>query len=118
VIKPPVDAIAEFKIMTSDFPAEFGRATTQINASTKPGTNQFHGTIFEFLRNDKLDAKQYAFAGERPKDAFKWNQYGFASEVLYSCPASIRAPIGSSSCRTLKGTGSVGWAAHCIACLR
>src|SRR5438093_4630759 len=45
---------------------------------TKPGTNKFHGTLFEFLRNDKLDAKQYAFAGERPKDPFKWNQYGFA----------------------------------------
>src|SRR5437867_2841415 len=45
---------------------------------TNPGTNKFHGTLFEFLRNDKLDAKQYAFAGERPKDPFKWNQYGFA----------------------------------------
>ena len=64
-------------MQTGIFPAEFGRATTQINASTRAGTNQFHGTLFEFLRNDRLDAKQYAFAGERPKDAFKWNQYGF-----------------------------------------
>src|SRR5215472_13354040 len=78
VILPSIDALQEFKVQTGIFPAEFGRATTQINASTKPGTNQFHGTLFEFLRNDKLDAKQYAFAGERPKDAFKWNQYGFA----------------------------------------
>src|SRR6059036_2304787 len=77
VILPSIDALQEFKVQTGIFPAEFGRATTQINASTKPGTNQFHGTLFEFLRNDKLDAKQYAFAGERPKDAFKWNQYGF-----------------------------------------
>src|SRR5437870_11676453 len=77
VILPSIDALQEFKVQTGIFPAEFGRATTQINASTKPGTNQFHGTVFEFLRNDKLDAKQYAFAGERPKDAFKWNQYGF-----------------------------------------
>src|SRR5215470_8630152 len=77
VILPSIDALQEFKVQTGIFPAEFGRATTQINASTKPGTNQFHGTIFEFLRNDKLDAKQYAFAGERPKDAFKENQYGF-----------------------------------------
>ena len=77
VILPSIDALQEFKVQTGVFPAEFGRATTQINASTKPGTNQFHGTLFEFLRNDKLDAKQYAFAGERPKDAFKWNQYGF-----------------------------------------
>jgi hypothetical protein len=77
VILPSIDALQEFKVQTGIFPAEFGRATTQINASTKPGTNQFHATIFEFLRNDKLDAKQYAFAGERAKDAFKWNQYGF-----------------------------------------
>jgi hypothetical protein len=77
VILPSIDALQEFKVQTGIFPAEFGRATTQINASTKPGGNQFHGTIFEFLRNDRLDAKQYAFAGERPKDAFKWNQYGF-----------------------------------------
>ncbi len=77
VILPSIEALQEFKVQTGIFPAEFGRATTQINASTKPGTNQFHGTLFEFLRNDKLDAKQYAFAGERPKDAFKWNQYGF-----------------------------------------
>src|SRR5207248_8334240 len=77
VILPSIDALQEFKVQTGIFPAEFGRATTQINASTKPGTNQFHGTIFEFLRNDKLDAKQYAFAGVRPKAAFKMNQYGF-----------------------------------------
>src|SRR5438552_2333194 len=77
VILPSIDALQEFKVQTGIFPAEFGRATTQINASTKAGTNQFHGTVFEFLRNDKLDAKQYAFAGERPKDALKWNQYGF-----------------------------------------
>src|SRR5438876_1838221 len=77
VILPSIDALQEFKVQTGIFPAEFGRATTQINASTKQGTNKFHGTVFEFLRNDKLDAKQYAFAGERPKDGFKWNQYGF-----------------------------------------
>src|SRR5438034_1516822 len=78
VFLPSIDALQEFKVQTGIFPAEFGRATTQINVSTKPGTNQFHGTLFEFLRNDKLDARQYAFAGERPKDPFKWNQYGFA----------------------------------------
>src|SRR5262245_58974910 len=77
VVLPSIDALQEFKVQTGIFPAEFGRATTQINVSTKPGTNQFHGTVFEFLRNDRLDARQYAFAGERPKEPFKWNQYGF-----------------------------------------
>ena len=45
---------------------------------TKSGGNDYHGTLFEFLRNDKLDAKNYAFTTARPpKDPFKWNQYGF-----------------------------------------
>src|SRR5947207_702404 len=78
VFLPSIDALQEFKVQTGIFPAEFGRATTQINVSTKPGTNQFHGTVFEFLRNDKLDARQYAFAGERLREPLKWNQYGFA----------------------------------------
>src|SRR6058998_320369 len=78
VFLPSIDALQEFKVQTGIFPAEFGRATTQINVSTKPGTNQFHGSVFEFHRNDKLDAKQYAFTSNRPpKDPFKWNQYGF-----------------------------------------
>src|SRR5262249_15922850 len=78
VFLPSIDALQEFKVQTGIFPAEFGRATTQINVSTKPGTNEFHGTVFDFLRNDKLDARQYAFVGERPKEALRWNQYGFA----------------------------------------
>src|SRR2546428_8388473 len=78
VFLPSIDALQEFKVQTGIFPAEFGRATTQINVLTKPGTNQFHGTVFEFLRNDKLDARQYAFAGERLTEPLKWNQYGFA----------------------------------------
>ena len=45
---------------------------------TKSGGNDYHGTLFEFLRNDKLDAKSFAFTAARPpKDPFKWNQYGF-----------------------------------------
>jgi Carboxypeptidase regulatory-like domain len=78
VILPSIDALQEFKVQTGVFPAEFGRATSQINVSTKSGTNSFHGSLFEFHRNDKLDAKQYAFTSNRPpKDPFKWNQYGF-----------------------------------------
>ena len=50
----------------------------QINAVTKAGTNNYHGSVFEFLRNDALDALPYAFAGAVPqKSPFKWNQYGF-----------------------------------------
>ena len=78
VIQPSIDALQEFKVQTGVYPAEFGRQATQINVSTKPGTNQYHGTLFEFLRNDKLDAKNYALREQSaPKDPFKWNQYGF-----------------------------------------
>src|SRR6185436_9695625 len=78
VVLPSIDALQEFKVQTGVYPAEFGRAATQINVSTKPGTNEYHGTLFYFLRNDKLDAKNYAFTPARPpKDPFKWNQFGF-----------------------------------------
>lgn len=75
---PSIDALQEFKVQTGVYPAEFGRATSQINVSTKSGTNAYHGTLFEFLRNDKFDATQYAFTAARPRrDPFRWNQYGF-----------------------------------------
>jgi hypothetical protein len=77
VLLPSIDALQEFKVQTGIYPAEFGRAASQINVSTKPGTNDFHGTLFEFLRNDALDARQYDFLGKNPgKTPFRWNQYG------------------------------------------
>jgi hypothetical protein len=78
VVLPSVDALQEFKVQTGIYPAEFGRGATQINVSTKPGTNEYHGTLFYFLRNEKLDATNYAFTAARPpRDPFKWNQFGF-----------------------------------------
>ena len=58
---PSIDAIQEFKIQTGVFPAEFGRGTAQINVSTKPGTNNLHGSLFEFVRNTSTDAQAYCF---------------------------------------------------------
>ena len=50
----------------------------QINVSTKPGGNEYHGTLFEFLRNSDLDAEPFAFTQARPPNApFRWNQFGF-----------------------------------------
>jgi len=75
---PSIDALQEFKIQTGVYPAEFGREIGQINVSTKSGGNQYHGTLFEFLRNSALDARNYDFNPARPpKDPFRWNQYGF-----------------------------------------
>ena len=78
IVMPSIDALEEFKVQTGVYPAEFGREAAQINVVTKSGTNQYHGALFEFFRNDKLDATSYAFTSLRPsKDPFKWNQYGF-----------------------------------------
>ena len=75
---PSVDAVQEFKVKTNNLAAEFGRsAGYTVNATIKSGTNEFHGTFFEFLRNDKLDANNFVanFAGQS-KTKFRQNQYG------------------------------------------
>jgi hypothetical protein len=78
VALPPVDAIQEFKVQTGVYPAEFGHQSTQINVVTKSGGNDFHGSLYEFVRNDKFDAVPYAFTATHPqKSPFKWNNYGF-----------------------------------------
>ena len=78
VLLPSVDAIQEFKVQSGIYPAEFGREAGQINVSSKPGTNGYHGTVFEFLRNEKFDAANYDFNGTHPpKSPFRQNQYGY-----------------------------------------
>jgi Carboxypeptidase regulatory-like domain/TonB-dependent Receptor Plug Domain len=75
---PSVDALQEFKVQSGIYPAEFGREAGQVNVSTKSGGNNFHGAVYEFLRNDKLDARPYDFAGTAPpKNPYRQNQYGF-----------------------------------------
>ncbi len=98
IVLPSIDALQEFKVQTGIFPAEFGRATTQINVSTKSGTREFHGAVFEFLRNDVFDARTYDFTGARskdsPKEPFKWNQYGFVLGGPVWLPKKLFGPIG------------------------
>lgn len=80
ILLPSVDALEEFKVQTGIYSAEFGRGASQVNVVTKSGTNQFHGTVFEFHRNDALDSRPYAFTAAQaaqPKAPFKWNQYGY-----------------------------------------
>src|SRR6266852_8929481 len=75
---PSVDALQEFKVQTGVYSAEFGHEAAQVNVSTKSGTNEYHGALFDFVRNNGVDARPYAFTSEVPeKSPFKWNQYGF-----------------------------------------
>jgi Carboxypeptidase regulatory-like domain/TonB-dependent Receptor Plug Domain len=75
-IIPNLDSIQEFRVLTDTFDAEYGHfAGGIVNVVTKSGTNQFHGTAFEFLRNDALDARNY-FDLPGEKGSLKRNQFG------------------------------------------
>ena len=85
VLQPSVDALQEFKVQSGVYPAEFGWEAGQLNVSTKPGTNQYHLSAWEFLRNDIFDARPYDFASATrsatnpspSKQPYRQNQFGF-----------------------------------------
>ncbi|HMF75433.1 MAG TPA: carboxypeptidase regulatory-like domain-containing protein [Bryobacteraceae bacterium] len=79
VIQPNPDALAQFKVETDNYSAEYGRATgAVINATIKSGTNQLHGTLWEFLRNTELNATGFFKPQNGVKPPFKQNQFGAA----------------------------------------
>ncbi len=74
---PSVEALEEFKIQTSAYSAEYGfEGGAVVSMTMKSGTNNLHGTLFEFLRNDKLDARNYFLAPTAAKDRLRRNQFG------------------------------------------
>ncbi len=78
-VKPPVDAIREFEVLTSAYDASLGRsAGAQVNVVLKSGTNGFHGTAYEFLRNQALDARNYFAPTDQPTPKYQRNQFGFS----------------------------------------
>jgi len=76
-VRPSVDAIQEVSVQTNVFTAEVGRsAGAIINVITKSGTNNFHGTVYEFFRNDVLNANPFKFGANIPKPKYRQNQFG------------------------------------------
>src|SRR5262249_49030484 len=74
---PSIEAIEEFKVQSAVYSAEYGmNSGAQVNVAIKSGTNQLHGTLFEFLRNDKFDASGFFRAPNQPKNTLRRNQYG------------------------------------------
>lgn len=81
--QPPIDTLAEYKIDNSSFPAEYGRNSGAIvNLATRSGTNDYHGELFEFFRNNDLDARNFFNAAKStsgaalPQAPFKRNEFG------------------------------------------
>ena len=76
-VAPMVESVAEFKVLTNFLPPEFGlTGGGVINTVSKSGTNEFHGSVYEFLRNEKLDARKTFAAVRSP---FRYNQFGMAA---------------------------------------
>jgi outer membrane receptor protein involved in Fe transport len=75
IVKPSIDALQEMKVQTNLYSAEYGRTSGGvINFVTKSGTNDFHGSLFEFFRNEKMDARNFFDGAKKP--SYKQNQYG------------------------------------------
>ncbi|MCZ2150839.1 MAG: TonB-dependent receptor [Bryobacterales bacterium] len=76
-VRPSLEAMEEFKVQTGNFSAEFGNFSgAQVNIALRSGANELHGTLFEFLRNDKLDARTFFERPIDPKAPFRRNQFG------------------------------------------
>ena len=78
-LSPPPEAIQEFNIDKTNYPAEFGgKSGGVVNVVTQSGTNALHGTLYEFLRNSKVDAKNFFAFANQPTPPFQENQFGAA----------------------------------------
>jgi hypothetical protein len=76
-MRPSVEALQEFKVESGFYPAEFGTESgAQIISSIRPGSNDFHGTVFEFLRNSVLDARSFFENPKSPKQPLRRNNFG------------------------------------------
>ncbi len=86
IVQPSIESVREFKVLTGVYSAEFGRGAGVVSVSTKSGSNEIHGNLFEFLRNDKLDARNYFANPAIAKAPLRRNQYGAAVSGPVSLP--------------------------------
>jgi hypothetical protein len=70
-----LDAIQEFNVQTASYSAAYGYSANQLNMSSKPGTNEYHGAVFEYIRNSALDANNYFLRAAQP---LRQNQFGYS----------------------------------------
>ena len=78
IVQPTVESVREFKVLTGSFSAEFGRGAGVVSVSTKSGSNEWHGTAFEYLRNEKFDAKNFFALPTAKKAPLDRHQFGGA----------------------------------------
>ena len=77
-VYPSLDAIAEVRVLTGNYGAQYGRnASGTIEVETKSGTNQFHGMVYEFLRNNAFNARNYFLDSSQPTPGYKKNDFGY-----------------------------------------
>lgn len=79
VLRPAVEAVREFKVQTNMYSADLGRNSgAVVDVVSKSGTNELHGSLFEFLRNSAMDARNFFSPRGTPFPSFRYNQYGFS----------------------------------------
>ena len=78
IVQPSIESVREFKVLTGVYSAEFGRGAGVVSVSTKSGSNEIHGSMFNFLRNQVMDAKNYFASPVVPKAPLRRNQFGAA----------------------------------------
>jgi hypothetical protein len=86
---PSVDGIQEFKVQTGVYSAEFGHEASQVNVVSKSGSNTYHGSVYDFIRNNVADANPYAFPYNGTPGKifpFKWNDFGFELDGAIRIP--------------------------------
>jgi hypothetical protein len=95
-VAPNVDAVQEFRVQTNSLAAEFGMTGGGvINLVTKSGTNEFRGSVFEFIRNNALDANSWTNKRNRlPKSALRYNQFGGSIGGPVWLPGKVFGPFG------------------------